>query len=159
MKVRLALACVAIVCGVSFTVADASTGREYPIGTINYEAQPEREVINVRRGEGAFRGIRLEQEFHFRGGNLDGSELSELGTPISAERVYRLYRPGIHNYAARNPYTNTFFASFSSYTFFASFSLPVSGQHAALNKVDRYDDPDQWASKRDRYGHCAAEFR
>ena len=60
MKVRLALACVAIVCGLSFTVADASTSREYPIGTINYEAQPEREVINVRRGEGAFRGIRLE---------------------------------------------------------------------------------------------------
>jgi hypothetical protein len=60
MKIRLALACVAIVLGLSFTVADASTGREYPIGTINYEAQPEREVINVRRGEGAFRGIRLE---------------------------------------------------------------------------------------------------
>mgnify|MGYP000070397476 CR=1 FL=1 len=59
MKVRLALACVAIVMGLSVTVADASTGREYPIGTINYEAQPEREVINVRRGEGAFRGIRL----------------------------------------------------------------------------------------------------
>ena len=60
MKVRLALACVAMVLGLSVTVADASTGREYPIGTINYEAQPEREVINVRRGEGAFRGIRLE---------------------------------------------------------------------------------------------------
>jgi hypothetical protein len=60
MKVRLALACVAIVFGLSFTVADASTGREYPIGTINHEAQPEREVINVRRGEGGFRGIRLE---------------------------------------------------------------------------------------------------
>ena len=60
MGIRLAAACAAIVLVSSGAVALAAGAREVPIGTINYEAQPHREVITLRRGEGQFRGIRLE---------------------------------------------------------------------------------------------------
>ncbi len=60
MKFVLSTATAAILLGLSASVALAASGREYPIGTITYEAQPEREVITVRRGEGDFRGIRVE---------------------------------------------------------------------------------------------------
>ena len=64
MRIAFAGACAAVLLGWSAAVATAASpapgAREFPIGTINYDAQPQREVITLRRGEGQFRGIRLE---------------------------------------------------------------------------------------------------
>lgn len=60
MRVRLAVACSAVVLGLASLTALAAQGREFPIGSITYEARPEREVITIPRGEGQFRGLRLE---------------------------------------------------------------------------------------------------
>ncbi|MEI8181012.1 hypothetical protein [Aestuariivirga sp.] len=60
MRIGFLGGCAAIILGLSITAVFAAPGREIPLGTINYEAQPVREVINIRRGEGALRGLRLE---------------------------------------------------------------------------------------------------
>lgn len=59
MRILLSTAAAVLLFGLS-AVPALSQAREYPIGSITHEAQPEREVINVRRGEGQFRGLRLE---------------------------------------------------------------------------------------------------
>lgn len=60
MRLILRTAAAALLLGISAMAADAAPGREYPIGTITYDAAPLREVITLRRGEGDFRAIRLE---------------------------------------------------------------------------------------------------
>jgi len=60
MTFALRTATAAIILGLSAVSALAAAGREYPIGSFTYEAQPEREVITIPRGEGDFRGIRIE---------------------------------------------------------------------------------------------------
>lgn len=62
MKIGLFAASAAVVLGLGATLAIAAPpgAREFPIGTITYEAQPQREVFTLRRGEGQFRGLRLD---------------------------------------------------------------------------------------------------
>jgi len=62
MRIARRCAAAAIFLGLaSVSVSAASPPmREIPIGTINYEARPERDVINLRRGDGALRALRLE---------------------------------------------------------------------------------------------------
>ena len=50
----------AIVVGFAVWTAGAAQAREVPIGSITYDARPEREVINVGGGDGEFRGFRFE---------------------------------------------------------------------------------------------------
>lgn len=51
---------VAIVLGVAALFGSAAEAREVPIGSITFEARPEREVINVGGREGEFRAFRFE---------------------------------------------------------------------------------------------------
>ena len=50
----------AIVLGLTAFAAGPLQAREIPLGSITYEARPEREVINVGGREGEFRGFRFE---------------------------------------------------------------------------------------------------
>ena len=60
MKLAVNIAMAAIVLGRAASFAGPAEAREVPIGSITYEARPEREVINVGGREGEFRGIRFE---------------------------------------------------------------------------------------------------
>lgn len=92
MKFHRLAACAALVLGVGTMPALAAPGREYPIGTINYDAQPQREVITLRRGEGQFRGIRLE----VRQNDVDIRDMRVTYDDGSSEviRVNQLVRAG-----------------------------------------------------------------
>ncbi|MFN4143436.1 hypothetical protein [Aestuariivirga sp.] len=50
----------AIALGTSSLCVSGAIAREVPIGSITFEARPEREVVNVGGREGEFRGIRFE---------------------------------------------------------------------------------------------------
>jgi hypothetical protein len=60
MKLQLSYAVSAIVLGLAVWLAGPAAARDVPIGSITFEAQPEREVINVGGREGEFRGFRFE---------------------------------------------------------------------------------------------------
>lgn len=60
MKSAIRAALAAIVFCLAAPVIGTAEAREVPIGSITYEARPEREVINVGGREGEFRGIRFE---------------------------------------------------------------------------------------------------
>jgi len=60
MRFSLRTFVVAIVVGVSAALAGPAFAREVPIGSITYQAAPEREVINVGGREGEFRAFRFE---------------------------------------------------------------------------------------------------
>ncbi len=97
MKIRFAGATAAVLLGLGVAIATAAPppppgAREFPIGTITYDAQPQREVITLRRGEGQFRGIRLE----VRQGDVDLRDLRISFDDGSSEviRVNQLVRAG-----------------------------------------------------------------
>ena len=96
MRIRFAGASAAVLLGLGVAMAVAAPpppgAREFPIGTINYDAQPQREVITLRRGEGQFRGIRLE----VRQSDVDLRDLRVTYDDGSSEviRVNQLVRAG-----------------------------------------------------------------
>jgi hypothetical protein len=60
MRRALNITVTAIVLGLTAWFAGPAAAREVPIGSITFQAQPEREVINVGGREGEFRGFRFE---------------------------------------------------------------------------------------------------
>lgn len=60
MRFPLWMAFSAIAISLSALLSGPAVAREVPIGSITYEARPQREVINVGRREGEFRAFRFE---------------------------------------------------------------------------------------------------
>lgn len=92
MKRAFRVAVAAIVLGVAASITGAAQAREVPIGSVTYEARPEREVINVGGREGEFRAIRFE----VRQNDVEVTDLRFVYANGSTEdvRVRQFFRAG-----------------------------------------------------------------
>jgi len=119
MKFPLRAAVVAIVLGLSALLSGPSEAREVPIGSITYEARPEREVINVGGREGEFRSFRfevrqsevevLDLRIVYGNGQTEDVRVRQVFRPGSSSRVIELGSPRralkqiIVNFVAKGP--------------------------------------------------------
>ena len=115
----------AIVLGLAAWMTDAAQAREVPIGSITYDARPEREVINVGGREGEFRGFRFEvrqsdvevQDIRiiYGNGQTEDVRVRQMFRAGSSSRVIELGAPRralkqiIVNFVARGPARIVFF--------------------------------------------------
>lgn len=82
----------AVLLGMAVLAPTAAVAREVPIGSITYEARPEREVINVGGREGEFRAFRFE----VRQSDVEVSDIRVVYGNGQTEdiRVRQLFRAG-----------------------------------------------------------------
>jgi hypothetical protein len=106
-------------------LAGPAAAREVPIGSITYQAQPEREVINVGGREGEFRGFRfevrqsdvevLDLRVVYGNGQTEDVRVRQLFRAGSSSRVIELGAPRralkqiIVNFVAKGPARIVFF--------------------------------------------------
>jgi hypothetical protein len=109
----------AMVFGFAAWMTGAAEAREVPIGSITYDARPEREVINVGGSEGEFRGFRFEvrqsdvevQDIRivYSSGQTEDVRVRQLFRAGSSSRVIELGAPRralkqiIFNFVASGP--------------------------------------------------------
>jgi len=125
MRLAVNIALVAIVLGLAPWLAGPASAREVPIGSITFEARPEREVINVGGREGEFRGIRfevrqsdvevLDLRIVYGNGQTEDVRVRQLFRAGSSSRVIELGNPRralrqvIVNYLPKGPARIVFF--------------------------------------------------
>jgi len=119
MRFSLRTAAAAIVIGLSALLSGPAMAGEVPIGSITYEAAPEREVINVGGRDGEFRAFRFEVRQNevevldlrivYGNGQTEDVRVRQLFRPGSSSRVIELGSPRralkqiIVNFVARGP--------------------------------------------------------
>jgi hypothetical protein len=115
----------AIVLGLVAWLPAPAAAREVPIGSVTYQAQPEREVVNVGGREGEFRGIRFEVRQNdveildlrivYGNGQTEDIRVRQLFRAGSSSRVIELGSPRralkqvIVNFVAKGPARIVFF--------------------------------------------------
>lgn len=125
MRLAVNIALAAIVLGLAPWLAGPASAREVPIGSITFEARPEREVINVGGREGEFRGLRFEVRQNdvevmdlrivYGNGQTEDIRVRQLFRAGSSSRVIELGNPRralrqvIVNYLPKGPARIVFF--------------------------------------------------
>lgn len=92
MRLAINSAVAAAVIGIAALTVSVAQAREVPIGSVTYQAQPEREVINVGGREGEFRGFRFE----VRQSDVEVTDLRIIYNNGQTEdvRIRQLFRAG-----------------------------------------------------------------
>jgi hypothetical protein len=137
MRLTLNTTLVAFLLGLTIWFASPGMAREVPLGSITYDAPPEREVLNADGSEGAFlafvggregefRGFRfevrqsdvevLDLRFVYGSGQTEDVRIRQIFQAGSSSRVFELANPGralqqvIVNFVAKGPAHIEFFA-------------------------------------------------